>query len=87
MYDALDISLPEMFATLISSLHELFAALICSCTNCFAILKIREFLVARRIDILQYHRREGCTDITIHPIVIEKADITLGEVERGMIST
>ena len=28
MYDALDIALPEMFATLICSLHELFAALI-----------------------------------------------------------
>ena len=54
MYDALDIALPEMFATLISSLHELFAALIVSCTNSFAILKIRELLVARRIDVLQY---------------------------------
>ena len=54
MYDALDIALPEMFATLISSLHELFAALIVSCTNSFAILKIRELLVALRIDVLQY---------------------------------
>ena len=53
MYDALDIALPEMFATLISSLHELFAALIVSCTNSFAILKIRELLVARRIYVLQ----------------------------------
>ena len=54
MYDALNVALPEMFATLISSLHELFAALIVSCTNSFAILKIRELLVARRIDVLQY---------------------------------
>ena len=51
---SLDIALPEMFATLIRSLHELIAALISSCTNCFAILKIRELLVARRIDVLQY---------------------------------
>ena len=53
MYDALDIALPEMFATLICSLHELFAALIVSCTNSFAILKILELLVARGIDVLQ----------------------------------
>ena len=53
MYNALDIALPEMFATLIAWLHELFAALISSCTNWFAISKIREFLVARRFDVLQ----------------------------------
>ena len=54
MYNALDIALPEMFATLIVWLHELFAALISSCTNCFKILKIHEFLMARRFDVLQY---------------------------------
>ena len=64
MYDALDIALPEMFVEMfatISSLHELFAALISSCTNCFAILKIREFLVARRIDVLQYVKNVNWT--------------------------
>ena len=39
MYNALDIALPEMFATLIVWLHE---------------LKIHEFLMARRFDVLQY---------------------------------
>ena len=70
MYDALDIALPEMFATLISSLHELFAALISSCTNCFAILKIREFLVARRFDVLQYKQLlvTSCKETSYQPI-------------------
>ena len=55
MYNALDIALPEMFAILIVWLHELFAALISSCTNCFTISKIRELLVPRRFDVLQYY--------------------------------
>ena len=61
-----NIALTEMFVTLIIRLHGLFAALISSCTNQFAILKIREFLVAQRFDVLQYDLRIKSQSLLYH---------------------
>ena len=54
MYNALDIALPEMFATLIVWLHELFAALISSWYQLFHDFENSRVLMARRFDVLQY---------------------------------
>ena len=54
MYNALDIALPEMFATLIVWLHELSAALISSWYQLFHDFENSRVLMARRFDVLQY---------------------------------